>query len=175
MTPSSWTTLLGLKGNIRMTVQLSSQWLPLFLSRYPKSLNMPVCFCLQGKVWEIKMQTVRQVVSLCREGLMLNEVWLHKCLESPKTATSSKLLSPFFQTGSQLVDKYPTVAPYPVFLATLSSQYVARSPSVLLCSQGLHTSSRRKTLTSTFQLAFLGESEPVAVTEACQCFHHPAC
>lgn len=150
---------MGWKGNIRMTVQLSSQWLSLFPSRYQKGLNMPVCFCLQGKVWKIKMQTVRQVVSLRREGLMLNEVWIHKCLESPKRATSSKLLSPSFQIGSQFVDKYPTVPPHPAFLATLSFQYVAWSPSVLLCSQGLHTSSRRKTLTPTFQLAFLGERE----------------
>lgn len=65
---------------------------------------MPVCFCLWGNAWKIKIQTVWQVVSLRREGLMLNEVWIHKCLESPRRATSSELPSPSPRPASQFID-----------------------------------------------------------------------
>lgn len=45
----------------------------LFISRYHKALNIPVCFFLQRNVWIIKIQTIWQAVSLCREGFMLND------------------------------------------------------------------------------------------------------
>lgn len=138
---------------------------------------MPTCFCLQGNVWKIKIQTVRQVVSLHREGLMLNEVWIHKCLESPNNTTFSKQPPPSSQPVSQFVDtscSSPSCllghAFLPVYSMVSFSSLLLPSPSYLF---------QKKDSDSMFQLAFPGEKErdsfSSVVTEVCWCFHYHAC